>query len=200
MRFFRRLIRILFGLIVMVLSLVIAGLLIAILTVLINFGGNATFPVDCAVVFGSAVRQGSEAGPGITRRVETAVHLLQEGSVRRLFFTGGIGEGNSASEAAVMRNVALRMGVSQNVIALEDEATSTWENIKFIHPHLKDCESTVGISDRYHLARIRLTAWKLGVPMALYPAERQANIPFEVVAVLRESVGMLIYATTVDER
>src|SRR3989344_1977629 len=194
MSIFRRIIRILFGIFLMSFGLTGASYLIAILVILMNFGGNAVFPVDCAVVFGSAVRQGSEAGPGITRRVETAVHLLQEGSVQRLFFTGGVGEGNLASEAAVMRNVALRMGVSHDVISLEDDATSTWQNIKFIQPHLTDCTSIVGISDRYHLARIRLTAWKLGVPMAIYPAERQAGVPFEIVAALREAVGILMYA------
>ena len=194
MNFFRRTLRIFTGFFLTMFGLFAAAFFVSILAILAHFGGNAVFPTDCAVVFGSAVRQGSKAGPGITRRVETAVHLLEQGSVDRLFFTGGVGEGNAMSEAEVMRNVALRMGVSSDRMSLENEAASTWQNIKFIHPHLSDCMSTVGISDRYHLARIRLTSWRLGVPMAVYPAERQAGFPFEMIAVLREAIGMMIYA------
>ena len=169
---------------------------VSVIAVVLHFSGNASFPVECAVVFGAAVREGDEAGPGIRRRVETAVHLYKEGSVRNLFFTGGVGEGNSLSEAAVMRDEAVDMGVDPEVISLEEHATSTWQNIEFVQPQIMDCESVVGISDRYHLARIRLTSWILDVPMQVHPAEREAGFPFEAVAVPREAAGLLVYLFT----
>ncbi len=193
MNILRRIKNITLGFIFMGVALGISLYLLSILFVIVNFAGNASFPAECAVVFGSAVRGGDKAGPGITRRVETAVHLLEEGSVERLFFTGGKGEGNLESEAAVMRSVAIKRGVAPEKITIEEQATSTWENIQFVQPSLTDCESVVGISDRYHLARIRLTSWLLDVPMQIYPAEREANFAFEVMAVLRESLGIVAY-------
>ena len=61
--------------------------LLSLLFVLSQFPGNADFPVSCAVVFGSAVHGGSEAGPGIRRRAEAAVDLSEEGEVETLVFT-----------------------------------------------------------------------------------------------------------------
>jgi uncharacterized SAM-binding protein YcdF (DUF218 family) len=125
------------------------------------------------------------------------VHLLREGSVERLIFTGGLGEGNQVSEARVMRNEALRLGVTPEFIQMEEGATSTWQNVKFVLPHVQDCDSLVGISDRYHLARIRIIAWLQEVPMAVHPAEDTANLLFEIQSVLREALGNIAYLMSV---
>lgn len=167
--------------------------LMSVVAVILHFSGNAAFPVECVVVFGAAVREGDEAGPGIYRRVETAVHLLKEGSIEKLFLSGGVGEGNALSEARVMRDLAIEMGADPKVISLEEHATSTWQNINFVRSYLEDCDGIVGISDRYHLARIRLTSILLDVPMEVYPAERHAGYAFEGIAVFREALGILIY-------
>lgn len=186
---------IIFGSLTMLVALCVALFLISILYVLSQFPGNAVFPVQCAVVFGSAVHNSDEAGPGIRRRTETAVHLLEEGSVARIIFTGGTGEGNRLSEARVMRNEALRLGVDPEILQMEEGAQSTWQNVKFVKSHVQDCESVVSISDRYHLARIRLTAWLLDLDTSVYPADRIALWHFEVRAVLREALGNLVYLT-----
>ncbi len=177
----------------MTFGLAIAIFSTSVIFVIVSFAGNAEFPVDCAVVFGSAVHRGREAGPGISRRVETAVHLNQKGSLDRLFLTGGIGEGNALSEARVMRNVALKMGVDPEIITLEEGASSTWENIEFIKPFVEDCDGVVGISDRYHLARIKLIAWMQDVEMMTHPADRIAPFRFEIWSILREAVGVIFY-------
>lgn len=190
---FLRIRRIFFGASALLIALGSALYLISALFVVVSFGGTAGFPVECGVVFGSAVRNSREAGPGITRRVETAVHLAKEGSIERLFFTGGTGEGNDLSEARVMRNVALKMGLDPDRIRLEEGATSTWQNVQFMLPYLRECKTVVGISDRYHLGRIRLTAWKQGQDIQVYPADRIAPFEFELTSVLREALGVLVY-------
>lgn len=194
-RFLLRLRRFLLGILAIILGLGLAFFLLAFLFIFINFPGNASFPVDCAVVFGSAVHSGTEAGPGITRRIETAVRLVREENVQRLLLTGGTGEGNALSEARVMRNLALKMGMDPAKLMLEEGATSTWQNIQFLLPELKKCSSVVGISDRYHLARIRLIAWRQGISMMTYPADRTSDALFELVALLRETAGVIFYAS-----
>ena len=177
----------------MALALIIAIYFITVLLVFSQFSGNAVFPVECAVIFGSAVHQNTKPGPAIERRTETAVKLWGEGSVERLIFTGGLGEGNRLSEARVMRNVALRLGVEPGIIRMEEGARSTWQSVKFVQPFLQDCLSVVAVSDRYHLARIRFFAWRQKLDWSIHPAERFAQPLFEARSVLREAMGILIY-------
>ncbi|PIR48791.1 hypothetical protein COU80_03815 [Candidatus Peregrinibacteria bacterium CG10_big_fil_rev_8_21_14_0_10_55_24] len=178
------------------------GVLLALLTVsavvlwvVLSFAGtNPTFPVDCAVVFGAAVHAQDSAGPGIDRRVRAAAELYRQNYITTLYFTGGKGSDYVESEASVMRKVAMLYGVAPEHIVLEEQASSTWENLAFSEPLLEGCTSVVGISDRYHLARIgllsRMQGWE---DLALYPAARQASVLFEVKSVLREAVAILYY-------
>jgi vancomycin permeability regulator SanA len=167
-----------------------------------QFGGNAVFPVDCAVVFGAAVHGTGTAGPGITRRVTTAANLYHEGKVQKLILTGGKGDENKESEAHVMRKVALLQGVDFEDIVLEEEATSTIENIMLTTPLLTDCKSIVGISDRYHLARIlslsrmydlheRTSLVHDITEFTIHPADTLPTRSFEIRAVLREVAAFL---------
>jgi vancomycin permeability regulator SanA len=164
-----------------------------------RFDSNVEFPVECAVVFGSAVHNGQYPGPGIKRRVETAVHLAKEGRVEKLIFTGGLGKGNDLSEARVMRNEALRLGADPEIIKTEEGATSTWQSVKFVQPFVKNCKSVVAVSDRYHLARISLLAKKQNLDWYVHPADKVTSLIFELQMVAREAVGNLFYMFLVSE-
>lgn len=188
------------GWIATVFALTLSAPLLSLLFVLSQFSGNATFPTDpskaeasCAIVFGSAVHGGSEAGPGIRRRTDAAAKLYEEGKVDTLILSGGVGEGNLLSEAEVMQKEAVELGVDPEDIRLEKEATSTWENIKFVQPLAENCESLVAVSDRYHLARIRIASFRQNLDMSFFPAAAPKNPLFEFREVLRESIGVLVY-------
>jgi len=148
----------------------------------------------CAVVFGAAVRGGSEAGPGITRRVQAAADLYHQGSIQTIILTGGKGSQIQESEAAVMQKVAMRLGIDSEDLRLEDKATSTWENLAFTKELVGDCSSIIAISDRYHLARIEYLAelqeWG---NLRTLPAGRVPLVSFEVRAVVREALGHIYY-------
>jgi len=177
--------------------------------VVTRFSGSATLPADCAIVFGAAVHSlyddqgkliGSRAGPGITRRIETAVDLYQKKYIRTLYLTGGKGGGMLQSEAGVMRDYALKAGVSAGDLVIEDQAKSTWENLVFTRPLLKDCSTVVGISDSYHLARIELLAHKQGWELPTVPSAWSAGFWFESRSVLREALGILFYVVIFPDK
>ncbi len=175
----------------------------AVSAVVRGYPGMAELPADCALVFGAAVRvtRGADgtlntaaAGPGIQRRVATAVRLYKERSVRFLVFSGGYGDRRRASEAEVMAGYAESLGLPASAYRLEDRARSTLENIRFSQPLLSACRTTVAVSDRYHLRRIQLLARKLGwETLWTYPADRHADPLFEARAVLREALGLIWY-------
>lgn len=161
-----------------------------------NFGGNAVFPADCAIVFGAAVHGKQSAGPGIARRVTTAATLYENGRINTLYMTGGKGRPLEDSEAAVMRQYALDIGVPSSVIFTENTATSTWENIQKTHPMVLEagCTSVVAISDRYHLARIRQLAAKEGwSDLMVHPADLHSSRLFEARSIAREAIAVLYY-------
>ncbi len=149
-------------------------------------------PVDCAIVFGAAVHSVSDPGPAILRRVQTATELYHAGKVHRLIFSGGKGSEHQQSEAEVMQGVALSQGVSPASIAIETQSNSTWENVHNVLPLLQNCDSTIGISDDYHLARIELIAWRQGLSLSTYPAET-ARGRFRTQSIVREIFGYMYY-------
>lgn len=167
---------------------------ISILTIISGFQGTATFPIDCAIVFGAAVHGEDLPGPGIRRRMNTAIRLLREGSIDRIIVTGGQGAGMSVTEAAVMEEYARENGVDPALVIMETRSHSTWENLLFTHPLAKNCASIVGISDRYHLSRIRLIAsiqdWD---NLMTYPADVRPTPVFLIKSVLREAIAYVYY-------
>ncbi|TSC57137.1 MAG: hypothetical protein Greene041662_1056 [Candidatus Peregrinibacteria bacterium Greene0416_62] len=174
----------------------VTGIILTALTerIVLAFPGDAVFPVECGLVFGAAVHRSDDPGPGIMRRTVTAARLVHEGKIERLIFTGGRGEASDESEAAVMRSVAMRNGIDPDIIALEEESTSTWENLVYSRPLIKECASIVGISDRYHLARIQYLAEIQGWGnLPVYPADNPPNDAFTLRSMLREVAAMLYY-------
>jgi uncharacterized SAM-binding protein YcdF (DUF218 family) len=174
-----------------IIAMAFAGFLMLVIT---SFPGNADFPADCGLVFGAAVRSGSLAGPGITRRVNAAVDLYKRGDIDRIIFTGGQGDQYQMSEAEVMRDLAVELGVDPADTAMESSARSTRENLLLSADLTKDCDSVVAVSDRYHLARIRYLAWLTGWGRLMtYPADPAPSRRFEVRNVIREALGLGYY-------
>lgn len=143
--------------------------------ILSRYDGTAELPADCGIVFGAAVYGQNKPGPAITRRTAAAAKLWREGSVKRLIMTGGKGEGVRESEAQVMKNLAMELGVPGESILLEDKSHSTWENIANVQNLTSGCSSVIAISDGYHLARIELLSnrqhWELKTVPAVVPIE-----------------------------
>lgn len=160
----------------------------------ISGGQGSSGEYVCGIVFGAAVHQGDLPGPGIHRRVATAARLYQEGILEHIILTGGKGGEEVASEAEVMRGVALSRGIAAGDLSLEEQARSTWENLLFSRSLARDCTTVIGISDRYHLARIaymaRVQGWENFFTL---PSDREATWPFEVKSTGREVVALFYY-------
>lgn len=179
--------------------LLVALLLVSVLAVgavgivLAGLRGSAVLPADCAIVFGAAVHRDDRPGPGIRRRMDTAIRLLRQGSVQTLILTGGQGAGMDITEAAVMAEYGVQQGIDPNVLQLEPKARSTLENIQFTAPLVSGCSSVVAISDNYHLARILLLAHQQHQHLMTFPADHASGRRFFLLSVLREALGVLYY-------
>ena len=110
----------------------------------------------CALVLGAAVWQGGVASPALLRRTLHAVSLFHNGQIGHIVTCGGIGK-YGPSEAEVMRRICLENGVPPDCISLEDQSTTTFENIRNARPFL-DRNAVIIVTDKYHALRAKMTA------------------------------------------
>src|SRR5690606_7414489 len=86
---------------------------------------------DAGVILGAAVWSGDRPSPVFRERIKRGYELLNEGVVEFLVLTGGNAP-NELTEAEVGKRELLKLGVNPTSIALEEETSSTVEQILFI--------------------------------------------------------------------
>lgn len=119
---------------------------------------------DAIVVLGAAQYDGRPS-PVLKARIDHALSLFNRKLAPRLIVTGGRGEGDTTSEAAVARNYALRRGVPDSAILLEASGRTTEESIRAVASILesRDLNSAVLVSDPAHMFRLWVLAHRFGV-------------------------------------
>jgi uncharacterized SAM-binding protein YcdF (DUF218 family) len=107
---------------------------------------------DALVVLGLKLTSEGKATFLLHDRVAMAKHLLDEGYAPRMILTGGNPE-NGITEAAKMKQIALRLGVPEERIVLEPNASSTVENAEYSAELLRErgYRSALVVSDAAHL-------------------------------------------------
>lgn len=85
-------------------------------------------PADAAVVLGAAVFR-ERPSPVLRERINHAILLYEQGYVKTIIFTGGLGDRDSLTEAEVARQYALARGVPDEAILMETTSTNTAENL-----------------------------------------------------------------------
>jgi uncharacterized SAM-binding protein YcdF (DUF218 family) len=156
-------------------------------------------PADCLLVFGAAVHGQATAGPALRRRVDTAVNLYRQGRARTLVMMGGRGSPEQDSEAAVMRRVAIDAGVRPGAILIEETSHSTAENLRNSLPLLREhCDTSLGVSDSYHLARTALVAHSLGLQYSSTPVVAPVQLSFFTMSMLREIIAYSLYSLAIS--
>ena len=132
-------------------------------------------PADAIVILGSMVYPGAQPGPALTRRTQHAVALFNQGLAPVIICSGGKGNNESDTEAAVACGLAATLGVPPGALLLEDRARSTEENAMdtaaLMAAH--DWHTVVVVSDGYHLYRADLLFRRAG--LAPYPSPAQVT-------------------------
>jgi len=113
---------------------------------------------NCAVVFGAAVWKNDQPSWALSDRTDAAIDLYTNGQVPCLIFSGGAST-FGAHESVVMQTRALQNGVAQSDITLDLDGNNTLATML----NLKKEPGYVLVSNDFHLARINLMAWKLGL-------------------------------------
>ena len=122
---------------------------------------------DYLIVLGAAV-YGDQPSLTLIRRLEGAVDYLDRYPDSVAIVSGGMGKGETITEAQAMRDWLISAGVDPARVIMEPKAASTEENLKnsfaIIRARGDEPQGKVAIvSSAYHLYRAKLFARKLGV-------------------------------------
>jgi uncharacterized SAM-binding protein YcdF (DUF218 family) len=152
---------------------------------------------DVVVVLGARVLPGGSPSPALRARIEKAVELYHQGIAPRLLFSGGVGV-NPPSEARVMKELAVRLGVPEEACLLEEQSHSTEQNARFSADVLRSlgARGVVVVSDPYHLLRARQYFRLHGFEVATSPAfltERNMSAIDRVYWTVREAFALLLH-------
>ncbi|MCE9586202.1 YdcF family protein [Candidatus Uhrbacteria bacterium] len=108
-------------------------------------------PVEYALVLGASVKQDGTPSDALYDRIATAVELYNDDYVQKLLMTGDDGKFH-ANEVAVMKRVAMELGVPESDILVDGQGYRTYESCKRAHEVL-GIEEAVIVTQRFHLAR-----------------------------------------------
>lgn len=154
---------------------------------------------DAILVLGAAQYNGRPS-PVLRARLDHALELYRSGLAPLLVFTGGIGVGDTLSEAIVARRYALERGIPDGAILTERHGVTSGESVEAAAALLRDrgLGRVLLVSDPFHMLRLQILARRAGLqayrapvpdsPLARSPATRWRYI-------LRES--LLVPATLV---
>ena len=153
-------------------------------------------PCRYVVVLGAGVN-GTEPSLTLQERINAAYDYLSKNPEAIAILSGGQGEHEDITEAACMHRELTAMGIRPDQLIIEDQATSTIENLRF---SLDAAESETGfrpnrigiISSEYHLFRATQFAKDLGVEAVGIPA-KTTWLPLRINYYLREIVAVWKY-------
>ena len=157
---------------------------------------------DAIVVFAGGVGESGKAGGGAQERLARAVELYRAKYAPVLILSSGYVY--SFHEADVMRAMAIDQGVPDSAIMLEQRATNTFQNVKFVDDILRDRRWTriLLVSSPYHMRRAVLV-WRKQAPSVqvvptpvlqsqFYDHTRGANLE-QVRGIIQEYMAILGY-------
>lgn len=168
--------------VLLVLATIVTGWLASAMLVLWFATEDRAAPADAIVVLGAAQYRGRPS-PVLRRRLDHAIALYQRGIAPRLVLTGGIAEGDTASEAAVSRTYAMRRGVPDSAILLENAGRTTHQSIRAVASLLdaRELTSAVVVSDGFHLFRAWTSARHHGLSVRTSPARAGEGVRAQLV-------------------
>lgn len=125
---------------------------------------DQTCRADAAIILGAATYNGT-VSPVYRERINHGIALYKEGYAGKLIVTGGVGAGNTVSDAAAAKQYALGQGVPPADIYTEDASAITQENLVYAKNIMEahQLHTALIVSDPLHMKRAMLLARDAGI-------------------------------------
>ena len=151
-------------------------------------------PADAAVVLGARVYADGRPSDALADRVRTACQLYREGLVRRLVFSGGLGDG-AIHETEAMKRMATALGVRAEDIWLDKAGVNTQATVRNTEAVFAQWHASriLVVSHAYHLPRIKLAYLRDGWDVFTVPAKESYLLRQMPYNMAREVAAMWVY-------
>lgn len=117
---------------------------------------------DYLIVLGAQI-QGEQVTDSLKRRLDKAIQYAEQFPETPIIVSGGKGTDELISEAEAMRKYLLQKGIKPDHVKMEDQSTTTKENLAFSSAMISDMDCSVGIvTNNFHIYRAMQYARKLG--------------------------------------
>jgi uncharacterized SAM-binding protein YcdF (DUF218 family) len=145
---------------------------VALVTVLVVSQQDQRRAVDAIVVLGAAQYNGRPS-PVLRARLDHALRLYNEGYAPRIVVTGGVGRGDTTSEAIVGRHYLLARDVLPGDVVVQPQGRSTQASMTAVAEWLEaeGLHSVILVSDPFHMFRLRLEARRTNLEAYTSPTE-----------------------------
>jgi uncharacterized SAM-binding protein YcdF (DUF218 family) len=172
-------------------ALVVAAWLFVVLEVVLVARHDAAAPADAIVVLGAAQYNGRPS-PVFRARLDHAAALFRRGLAPHLIVTGGVGAGDTVSEAVVGRRYLVGGRVDPAAVVAVATGRSTEPSLRAAADWIRTRggRRAILVSDGFHMLRLCLTARRLGLVPLGSPARGSpiaSNRRLEIGYVLAES-------------
>lgn len=148
---------------------------------------------DCIAVLGGGVGESGKAGQGYEERVSYAVELYKKGFADYLIFSSGYK--NVFDETMVMKALAVALEVPEASVILENNASNTYENVKFITGIMrsKGWKRVLLVTAPYHTLRVSLVFKKTAkdINVAYLPLPKSLFYNHEVKGIFKKRVTIM---------
>lgn len=137
---------------------------------IISFRANSTVASsEVAIVLGAAV-WGDKPSPVFEERINHAIKLYNKQIVKKIIFTGGMGEAKKHTESEVAKSYAIKQDVAVEDILVETNSRTTIQNLRESKTLVKvhAFKSIILVSDPLHMKRSVRIARDMG--MQVYPS------------------------------
>jgi vancomycin permeability regulator SanA len=151
-------------------------------------------PADVAVVLGARVYADGRPSDALADRVRTACKLYHNGTVKKLLFSGGPGDG-SIHETEGMKRMALQLGVKPEDILLDVHGVNTRATVKNTEAIFQQIHASriLVVSHFYHLPRIKLAYHRQGREVYTVPAKESYLLRQMPYNMAREVAALWVY-------
>ena len=109
--------------------------------------------------------------PLLMERIKTAADYLKKNPEIKAVCSGGIkGKNQKLSEAQIMKNALLELGIEESRIILEEQAKTTLQNFEYTKKLLGEEAKVIYVTSEFHIWRSILIMKKAGVDYIPMPS------------------------------
>lgn len=154
--------------------LLVAGIVytVALAGVLVTSQHDQRRPVDAIIVLGAAQYNGRPS-PVLRARLDHAIGLYREGYAPLIVVTGGVGRGDTLSEAVVGRRYLVAREVPDESVIARPVGRNTRASMTAVGEwlHGRGLRRVLLVSDPFHMFRLRLEARRTALEAYTSPTE-----------------------------